>query len=85
MILKQSLPGNKTTLPVAWSLAAVFFLTTVAGALFAIRKYLRRNCNRADADSEHVYVENVIMEKPSGVTADIAEDTLYNNHELYEL
>ena len=76
--------GDKSTLPVAWSLAGVFFITTMFFAVFTARKFLKRKCACENVSSEHEYVENTITQKPTRSTAEIPAD-LYNNHELYEL
>ena len=72
--------GDKSTLLVAWSLAGVFFITTMLFAIITARKFLIRKCASENISSEHEYVDNTITQKATGIP-----DDLYDNHELYEL
>ncbi|XP_063675222.1 uncharacterized protein LOC134811984 [Bolinopsis microptera] len=75
--------GYKTTMLVGWGLAAVFFITTVLLSIASTRKFVLRKC--FNVYSENEYIENVITQPPSLSSTGVPNETIYNNHELYEM
>ena len=78
-----------------WMGTTAFFLfTTVLISIFAARMFIkiRRSRNVAEPESEHEYIDNVIVPNfvppmpPQGVTrGEASSEAVYNNQELYEL
>ena len=81
--MKTKRSGSKTTLFVGWGLAAVFFITTVLLSIASARKYVLTAC--FSVYSEHEYIENVVTQPPSASSTRVPNETIYNNHELYEM
>ena len=73
---------NKSSLVAGWTLAGIFFSTTIILSVVVFKKLSRGKCFQTDDGSVHEYVENTITHPPS---FSAAADTTYDNHELYKL
>ncbi|KAL5258180.1 hypothetical protein ACHWQZ_G012967 [Mnemiopsis leidyi] len=74
---------HPSSLVAAWTLAGLFFVTTVISSGVVFQKLLRGKFFSTDEGSIHEYVENTITQPPAKSSA--AADTTYDNHELYKL
>ena len=68
---------------VGWSLAALFFVSTVIFAVLAARLFLQQKRLDTNEQLEPEYVDNIIQ--PPKSSPGMPEETVYNNQELYEL
>ncbi|KAL5258061.1 hypothetical protein ACHWQZ_G012873 [Mnemiopsis leidyi] len=75
--------NNQSSLVAAWTLAGLFFVTTLILSGVVFQKLLRGKCFSTDEGSIHEYVENTIIQPPAKSSA--VADSTYDNHELYKL
>ena len=80
---ENKLSGSDTPMLVGWSLAALFFVSTVLFAVLAARLFLQRKRLGTNEQPGHEYVDHIIQ--PPKSVPGIPEETIYNNHELYEI
>ena len=80
---ENKLSGSDTPMLVGWSLAALFFVSTVLFAVLAARLFLQQKPLDTNEQPEHEYVDNIIQ--PPMSSPGMPDETFYNNQELYEL
>ncbi|KAL5262981.1 hypothetical protein ACHWQZ_G008406 [Mnemiopsis leidyi] len=77
-----SFDDYKIFLAVAWTLAALFFVTTAILFGMVLQKCPSGKCSSTDGSSSNEYIENTIIRPSANFTTD---DTTYSNLELIRL